>query len=218
VQVPQKKSEPPLTLVEKVKEEAENIRLDASWLAAEHYDAGNRSSRLNLFLGLPAAVLAAISGASALAQFDNSSLVAGGIAIVVTVLVALTTFLNPNEQANRHLVAANGYAALSQDAKLFAEIKCPSECDKEVEKQLIDTLYKLQNDLSELDKTSPHVANSRRAMQRRRTLKAEKEELEENDYQNNRFTRLNRLIDDVDEQRIKKQLELKLKEAGIKAK
>ena len=93
----------------KIIEEAKRIENDASYSAKGHYEAAGYWTRFHLMIGIPTVVLSAIAGASALAQFDNHSIIAGFLAIIVAALTAVATFLNPNEKANSHQNVGNKY-------------------------------------------------------------------------------------------------------------
>ncbi len=55
----------------KIIEEAKRIEHDALYSAKGHYEAAERWTRFHLTIGIPTAILSAIAGAAALAQFDN---------------------------------------------------------------------------------------------------------------------------------------------------
>jgi hypothetical protein len=79
-----------------------------TWFLAEqmlqtgkaHALAAAPYQRLHLWLGLPATVLAAVAGVSAL---TDQELIAGVLAIAVAVLASMTTYLNPSGTAAQHL-------------------------------------------------------------------------------------------------------------------
>ena len=106
----------------KIVEEAKRIENDTSYSAKGHYEAAEYWTRFHLMIGIPTAILSAVAGASALAQFDNHSIIAGFLAIVVTTLTAVATFLNPNEKANSHQNVGNKYNALRNKVRVFCNI------------------------------------------------------------------------------------------------
>ena len=134
--------------------EAKRIEEDSLYSAKGHFIAANFWANFHLWIGVPTAILAAISGASALSQFDNHNVIAGILAIIVTALVAVTTFLNPNEKANVHLNSGNRYNSLRNKARMFREIDFHIlKSEKELNKYLKE-LARLRD---ELNQNSPRI-------------------------------------------------------------
>jgi hypothetical protein len=107
-------------LVELVKE-AGRVKEDAEHSAKGHFEAARVWGNCNKWIGVTATVLAAVAGASALAEYGVAS---AGIAVVVAILTGLLTFLKPSECASRHLKAGNAYNGVRNDARIFANIEC----------------------------------------------------------------------------------------------
>lgn len=147
---------------EKIIREAKRIEEDCIYSAKGHYYSGQFWSSLHLWIGVPTAVLAAIAGASALSQFDNHNILAGILAIIVSALTAVTTFLNPNEKANIHRNAGNAYNSLKNRTRILREINV----DFADEKELWLELNKLSSERDELNGKSPLVL--RRAFKKAR--------------------------------------------------
>jgi hypothetical protein len=101
-------------------EEAKRIENDALYSAKGHYEAAKYWTRFHLTIGISTAILSAIAGASALAQFDNHNIIAGFLAIIVAALTAVATFLNPNEKANAHQNVGNKYNALRNKVRNYS--------------------------------------------------------------------------------------------------
>jgi hypothetical protein len=131
---------------QRIKEEAQEIEQDCTLLCTDHYYAAGRWDRVNLFLGIPATVLAGITSVAALSDIagKNKDIVTGLLAIVVAALSALTTFLNPSEKANSHKSASSNYEALRVKANLLKDIDLSADyaaledSTKEIIKQLKD--------------------------------------------------------------------------------
>lgn len=164
----------PPSFLKIIQEEAQIIENEADWSATEQANAANTQSHLNVYLGLPTTLLAAIAGASALSKFENSGLLAGGLAIAVAGLAALSTFLNPDEKAARHLTASMSYAAVARDARMFKSVTSPL-CKSQEQNELIEALTSLEKRITELDKSSPLVGNSWRARDYQKYLEEEDE-------------------------------------------
>lgn len=101
--------------------EAEHVKEDAEHSAKGHFEAARVWGKCNKWLGVPATVLAAVAGASALAEYG---VVSAGFAVVVAILTGLLTFLKPSECASRHLSAGNAHNEVRNDARIFANIEC----------------------------------------------------------------------------------------------
>jgi len=134
--------------------EARRIEEDSLHSAKGQFVAANFWTNFHLWIGVPTAILAAITGASALSQFENHNIIAGILAIIVTALTAVTTFLNPNEKANSHRNAGNKYNSLRNKARIFCEIdSCGEESNQEITKQLKE----LAKQRDELNQNSPQI-------------------------------------------------------------
>jgi len=134
--------------------EARRIEEDSLYSATGHFVAANFWTNFHLWIGVPTSILAAVAGGSALSQFDNHNIIAGILAIVVTALTAVTTFLNPNEKANSHRNAGNKYNSLRNKARIFCEIdSCREDSDQEITKQLKE----LAKRRDELNQNSPQI-------------------------------------------------------------
>lgn len=138
--------------------EARRIEEDSLYSAKGHFVAANFWTNFHLWIGVPTAILAAIAGASALSQFDNHNIIAGILAIIVTALTAVTTFLNPNEKANSHRNAGNKYNSLRNKARIFCEIDSYGEdSEQEITKQLKE-LAKQRDELNQNSSQIPRWA------------------------------------------------------------
>ena len=132
-----------MSLRENIIKEARRIQEDSLYSAKGHFVAASVWGNVRLFIGLPTAAMAAVAGASALSDFDSHNVVAGVLAIIVSGLTAMTTFLNPNERASAHLRAGNRFNSLKNAARTFRGIEClgtrPDEdlagCVKELAKE-----------------------------------------------------------------------------------
>ncbi|WP_268768237.1 SLATT domain-containing protein [Mastigocoleus testarum] len=69
-----------------------------------HRNAAGIYGNLHIFFGLPAAILASVSGVSAFAKY---SVTAGITAFIVSGLTGAMSFLNPSEKQQLHFEAAN---------------------------------------------------------------------------------------------------------------
>jgi len=90
----------------------------ASAASEAHYRLANRCRRRNVALGVPVVVFSTIVGTSLFATLNDANvssrarLVIGAVSVAAAVLAALQTFLRFAERAERHVVAADWYAAV----------------------------------------------------------------------------------------------------------
>jgi hypothetical protein len=124
--------------------------------ARAHFAGSIFWGNVRLFVGGLAAVLSALAGASALSKLDGGAIVAGVLALAVTTLTAVTTFLNPSERANAHLRAGNAYLALENRARLFYRLELRSAKPTSDLERRLKTLVAEQN---ELNTTSPQPSD-----------------------------------------------------------
>jgi len=141
-------------IVIKIMLEAKHIEEDALYSAKGHFYAGQFWANLHLWIGIPTACISAIAGASALSQFDYHSVVAGILAIIVAASTAVSTFLNPNEQASRHKDSGNNYNGLRNQSRIFYEIEIKTVKNETV---AFSILKRLNNDRDNLNKESPQI-------------------------------------------------------------
>ena len=129
-----------------VKKETQRIIEDTLFSAKRHFESARIWSLMHFGLGLPTAVLAAIASASA---FKENTSLAGFLAIAVTALTALMTFLNPNKRANAHHMAGNKYNALRNQARIFCEIDLTAGDQQDDISKKIKELAKERDDLNQ---------------------------------------------------------------------
>lgn len=102
--------------------EARRIEQDSNHSARGHFMAASFWTTLHIWVGGATAVVAAVAGTSALAQFDHHNVIAGILAIIVAAVTGIMTFLNPNEKAALHRNAGNDYTALRNNTRIFRNI------------------------------------------------------------------------------------------------
>lgn len=139
---------------EAVRAEARSLNNIASALSMLHQEKADFWQRLHFALGIPSVVLAAVAGTSALSDFDNSNILAGVLALVVAILSALLTWLNPQDVAQRHARAAQGFLTISLRARRFERVGLGNE-DDAARASAWDSLTAA---LDELTASSPNVS------------------------------------------------------------
>jgi hypothetical protein len=92
------------------------------WAASiAHYRKASRLRRANVWVGLPVVVLSAVVGTSLFATLNEERLpftlrvVVGAVSVGAAVLSAVQTFLAYGQQAEKHGVAGDWYAAIRRD-------------------------------------------------------------------------------------------------------
>jgi hypothetical protein len=138
-------------ILDEYKKEALRIEEDSIHSAKGHYNAAHRWSHINLWIGIPNTVLAAIAGVSA---FEGCTIFAGSIAITVAAVAALNTFLNPGDRSANHRRCAGEYLALRNSSRIFVNIKIFSY---ESDQELIAQFEELSTKRNDLNSTSPQI-------------------------------------------------------------
>jgi hypothetical protein len=140
----------------RIVDEAKTIEKDALYSAKGHYEEANYWTRFHFFLGVPAALFSAIAGASALAQFDNHTLIAGFLAIFVSALTGITTFLNPNGKASAHQAIGTKYTALRHRTRTFYNLTLLTDVS---EQELLEQLQSLAKQCDDLNEASLPISD-----------------------------------------------------------
>lgn len=112
--------------IEEIAKEAKRIEESTLYSSKGHFSAAGYWNSFHYFLGIPSVVLSAIAGASAFSQLDKSNYIVGIISLLVSVLSALMTFINPNDKSKTHLEAGNKYDALNSKTRIFRTVDCSS--------------------------------------------------------------------------------------------
>lgn len=133
-----------------VVKEAERIEEDALYSAKRHFNAAATWNAVHLWLGLPTALIAGVSGVSAL---SHHTVIAGILALLVAGLTALTTFLNPSQRATNHHDFGNRYNALRNKTRILREIDAPTGHPTE----LVKELKALNRERDELNQKAPQT-------------------------------------------------------------
>lgn len=133
--------------------EAHRIEEATTHSSKGHFAAAAVWQGMHVGLGIPTTILASIVAASAFSKMDSTHSFAGWISIVVAVLSALTTFLNPPTKANGHFTAGNNYGALRDKARLFRTIDCLTNSDE----ALAQRLRELCDEKNALNQKSPPI-------------------------------------------------------------
>lgn len=138
-----------------ISNELDRIQEDAELSFKGHYNAGDFWETVNFWIGLPTAVATAIAGGLAYNEFSFS---AGSLAMIATAAVAIMTFLNPADRAQKHKSAASDYHILRNQARVFKDIEMPSLKDSDVIKSRVLEFAKTRDQLNSLSLIIPRWA------------------------------------------------------------
>jgi hypothetical protein len=141
-------------VVSAVVKEAERIEEDALFSAKRHFNAAAIWNNTHLLLGLPTALIAGVSGISAL---SHHTLIAGVLSLTVAGLTALTTFLNPSQRATNHHDFGNRYNALRNKTRILREIDVHDSHPTELVKEL-KALNRERDELNQKAPQTPRLA------------------------------------------------------------
>lgn len=139
---------------EKIINEGRRIEEDSLYSSKGHFYAAQFWTDLHLWIGIPATIMAAVAGASAL---SGHGIFAGVLALIVAALGAVATFVNPNEKAAIHSRAGNKYSALKNNTRIFCEIEI--ELETNTEDALLQKLKDLAKQRDLLNDESPQIPN-----------------------------------------------------------
>jgi hypothetical protein len=126
-----------------------------------HYKLASGLRRKNLMLGVPVVIFSSVIGTSLFATLANPEAVIptalkiaiGSISIAAAILAALQTFLRFGERAEKHVVAADWYAAVRRDIDQLLALSTeergrPKECFDRIRKEM-----------SKIGQQSPEIGN-----------------------------------------------------------
>jgi len=134
--------------------EAKQIEENCLFTAKGHYVCAQFWSKFHLWIGIPTVILAAVTGTLIFVKSDKVNITAGVLSILIIVLSAITTFLNPKETASSHLNAGNNYDSLMTKARMFWSIQCKIESSDLV---LTEKLRELAEFRDRLNRESPQI-------------------------------------------------------------
>lgn len=134
--------------------EAKRIEENCLFSSKGHFVASHFWTNFHLWIGIPSVIIAAVAGTLSFAQFTNHHIVSGVLSIVVVVLTAVSTFLNPKERAGTYLSSGNNYESLRCKVRIFWTIECRNENSEQL---LTDRLKDLAQERDRLNRDCPQV-------------------------------------------------------------
>jgi hypothetical protein len=107
-----------------IEDELKRLEESAMYSAQGQFEETKQWRGVNLLLGLPASLLAAVAGATALAA-TAGRITAGVLAIVAAGFGAILTTTNASHHVNQAAAAANAYLEIQTAARQYREIDLP---------------------------------------------------------------------------------------------
>jgi hypothetical protein len=135
-------------------------RQRAAAASEAHYTLASRLRRNTLWLGIPAVLLSSIVGTSLFATLTEPSteipkwlrIGVGITSLFAAVFAALQTFLRFGERAERHVTAADWYAAVRRDVDQLLALS-PEERGKAK-----DCFDRIRKEMSKVGQQSPEIS------------------------------------------------------------
>lgn len=104
--------------------EAALIERNATYASEAQFEAANLWRGVHLWVAIPAAVLAAIAGGTALVT-TAGRLAAGAIALAAAALSSISAVLGAPSRVSQHEAAGTNFLALRNDARVFRLVDLP---------------------------------------------------------------------------------------------
>lgn len=143
-----------MTLRDSIILEAKRVEEDSILSSKRHFNDAQFWEKIHYWLGIPSVALAAIAGASSLSKWECGPVTAGILSIIVALLTAINTFLNPAQKSENHQKAGNAYLVLKNKSRVFAEIEILKSADED---DILVKLKELTELRDQLNSTSPQT-------------------------------------------------------------
>jgi len=144
---------------EEIKEKGNTLYWDSKIASIAHQKTAQRWNDIAISLGLLITMFSAFAGATLFAESETFALIAGILALIVSVASAVNTFLKPGEGKVNHETAHKSYLELCNDAEYFWNTESSKIFDSvEKAQEILGELYKsLINRKSDLQVNSPMI-------------------------------------------------------------
>jgi hypothetical protein len=136
-----------------------NINEAAKWSAQGQLEAAKIWRAVNLWVGVPAAVLAAVAGVTALAS-STGRIAAGIIALAAAAASAVAALLNASQRAETAESTGNKYLGIQQDAAISREVDLPLQ-NVEQARQMLHELADRRQEVNAGSHAIPRLAYRR---------------------------------------------------------
>jgi hypothetical protein len=150
---------PPFKVRDEIIIEAQRLEERTRDSMKGHHCAAEGWNKRGFQLGIPTAIISAITSLAVFAQASKDiwwiGVIAASLSVVVTILTTLNTFLTPNEKESAHFTAAHAYDRLNNEARIFWSIDCWSA--NATEELLTARIKELVERKDKLNQDSPQV-------------------------------------------------------------
>lgn len=136
-------AEPPVLDKEPIVREASRLEESCMWSAQNQFEQAKLWRRGNVFVSVPAAVLAAAAGATGLAV-ATGRVVAAFIALAGGAFAAASSTLNLGRRVEQANASANSYLTLQTDFRIFRQIDLPGASFEEARQALSELVARQQ--------------------------------------------------------------------------
>lgn len=138
-----------------MKLEAKRIEEDCLYSAKGHFEAASYWKRIHYWIGIPATVLAAITGLALVTDRPGSGAI---LAVIVAILSGLSTFLNPSEKATAHHSSGTSFNTLKNQVRVFREIDLRTQATSEDLSFRLKSISEARNHLNSVSLQIPRGA------------------------------------------------------------
>jgi hypothetical protein len=139
-----------MDLDNEIEKECIRIEEDCNYSSKGHFEASACWKRIHLWIGIPSAIMAGVAGVSA---FEENTLLAGVLAILVAAMGAVSTFLNPSNKASEYYSSASSYLELRNRVRRFRNIEVTGMDSEEAKERIL--AYGQQKD--DLSSSTPQI-------------------------------------------------------------
>ena len=132
-----------------------DLYIDAKVEALAHTYAADYWGGSHLALGLTITALSAAVSASIFSTYAFLGIIGGGLSLLLVVISAVSTFLNPDQRTTSHQKSKVLYTGIAERAKALYEVDL--ELREQKPDDLCETYEKLLKEMDETRKNSPRV-------------------------------------------------------------
>jgi len=146
---------PQKTKLENIWIYSEILTEDAYTLGTAHFYRANFWGTVYLIMGATSILFSVTAGTSLLYGWQLGERLAGLLALISSIIIAVSTFLKPQKQEQDHSRAGSRFIALYYRVRVFCEVDIIRK--SEDANKLPDELHELIKQRDEIDKTSPRI-------------------------------------------------------------
>lgn len=132
-------------LLKELEREAERINEDTDYSSKGHFEASSTWQKVNLWIGIPNVVFAAVAGVSVLEEWKVVAVVFAAHSVA---FAALNTFLGAADKAATHKRFGNEYLTLRNRSRYFVNIKMKRDLDESELEGLLEDHFTRRDDLN----------------------------------------------------------------------